>query len=189
MKDGKPVDIAANIVFPFRVKDDQGKVAGREIPGPAVSELAIYPADASGKKTLAGGLPDPQRSRSARYASRPRSTCRRWSRRGRSTVRVEAVSPRGAEVAVFEDTRSIAAKATSLPVPFSFPIGAGWEDGVWMLRFQVDKAERRDGPVLARAQSGPVRLRGGVEAGSEDELSAFGCQLSARRFLGLRADG
>jgi hypothetical protein len=34
---------------------------------------------------------------------------------------------------------TVPAKGTVVKAPFSAPIGKAWEDGIWMLRFQVDK--------------------------------------------------
>jgi len=138
MKNGQPIDIAANIVFPFRLRDDKGKVVGRDLPGPALSELAIFPADASGKKSDPEGFPirhgsDP-RLRVEASIDVPAAEAAR-----KVTVRVEAVSPKGRRVAVYEDTHPVAANATQIRFPFSSAIGGDWEDGIWMLRFQVDK--------------------------------------------------
>ncbi len=150
MKDGKPIDIAANIVFPFRIKDDKGAVAGHAIPGPALSELAVFPADSSGKKSAPEGFAirnggDPRLRVEAAIDLPPVDSARKV------TVSAEAVSPKGAKVPVYEDTRSLAAKAASLPVVFTAPVGRDWEDGIWMLRFRVDKANAGTGQFwLAR---------------------------------------
>jgi len=138
LKNGQPIDIAANIVFPFRLRDEKGKLAGRDIPGPVLSELAIFPADAAGKKSAPEGFPirhgaDP-RLRVEAAMDVPAAEAPR-----KITVRVEAVSPKGRRVAVFEDTLSVAANATQIRLPFSAAIGSDWDDGIWMLRFQADK--------------------------------------------------
>ena len=138
LKDGKPIDIAANIVFPFRIKDDAGKSAGRELPGPALSELSIYPADASGRKAAPEGFP----IRSAPGA-RVRVECAielpPIAAARKVTLKAEAVSPTGRRYPVFEDLRPLAAKDASVRLTFSAPVGRDWEDGIWMVRFQVDK--------------------------------------------------
>ena len=137
LKNGQPIDIAANIVFPFRVRDDQGKASGF-LPGPVLSELAIFPADASGKKTAPEGFPikkgvDPRLRIEASIDLPPVESARRVA------VLVEAVSPTGAKSTVFEDSMTVPGKGTSIKTPFSVPVGKGWEDGIWMLRFQIDK--------------------------------------------------
>lgn len=150
LKNGRPIDIAANIVFPFRIRDDKGKTAGREIPGPAIRELAIFPADAVGRKTAPEGFPirqgaDPRLRVEAAMdvpaVERPRKI----------TVRVEAVSPTGRHVPVFEDALSVPGKGTEIKLPFSVAIGRDWEDGIWMLRFRADKSNAGTGQFwLAR---------------------------------------
>jgi TonB family protein len=150
LKNGQPIEIAANIVFPFRLKDDKGKAAGHEIPGPAISELAIYPADAAGKKSAPEGFPirlgaDPRLRVEAGMDVPPRDAARKI------TVRVDAVSPKGQRIPVFEDTLSVPAKGTQVKLPFSVRIGPDWADGVWMLRFQADKQNAGTGQFwLAR---------------------------------------
>jgi len=137
LKNGQPIDIAANIVFPFRVRDDSGKASGF-LPGPALSELAIYPADASGRKSAPEGFPikkgvDPKLRVEASVDLPPVESARKVA------VRVEAVSPTGQKSSVFEDSVTVLAKGTSFKTPFSVPVGKAWEDGIWMLRFQIDK--------------------------------------------------
>ncbi len=139
LKNGQPIDIAANIVFPFHIKDDKGKTAGHEIPGPALAELAVFPADASGKKTAPEGFAlrqggDP-RVRVETAIDLPAIEAAR-----KLNVRVEAVSPKGKTYPVFEDAFPVAAKGTQVRFSFSAPIGRDWEDGVWMLRFKADKS-------------------------------------------------
>jgi hypothetical protein len=138
LKDGRPIDIAANIVFPFRIKDEQGKATGRELPGPALSELAVFPADAAGKKTAPEGFAirqggDPRLRVEAAIDVAPLENPRKL------TVRVEAVSPAGKAFPVFEDALAVPGKGTQVKISFSAPIGRDWEDGVWMLRFKGDK--------------------------------------------------
>jgi Gram-negative bacterial TonB protein C-terminal len=137
LRNGQPIDIAANIIFPFRVRDDKGNASGF-LPGPALSELAIFPADASGKKIAPEGFPikkgvDPRLRVEASIDLPPVASARRV------TVRVDAVSPSGLKSTIFEDSMTVAAKGTSVKVPFTASIGKAWEDGIWMLRFQVDK--------------------------------------------------
>jgi len=150
LRDGQPIDIAANIVFPFRIKNEKGEPAGHEIPGPAISELAVFPADAAGKKTAPEGFPirqgrDPRLHVEASIEVGPADVIRKV------TVHVDAVSPKGDHATVFEDARPIPARATQIKLPFSAAIGRDWEDGVWMLRFKVDKRDAGTGQFwLAR---------------------------------------
>jgi hypothetical protein len=150
LKDGKPVDIAANIVFPFRIRDEAGKSAGRELPGPALSELAVFPADAGGRKTAPEGFPlraaAGSRVRAEFAIDVPALPAAR-----KVTVKAEAVSPTGKRVPVFEDVRALKPREGQLRATFSAPVGADWEDGVWMIRFQVDKRQAGTGQFwLAR---------------------------------------
>jgi TonB family protein len=144
LKDGKPVEIAANIVFPFRIKDDKGQLAGHALPGPALSELAVFPAGASGNRSAPEGFAirtgaDPRARVEAMLELPPADAAKKV------LVHVDAVSPSGRSTAVYEDTRPLAAKAVQIPLVFSFPIGRDWEDGIWMLRFRVDKGNAGTG--------------------------------------------
>ncbi len=149
-RNGLPIDIAANLVFPFRIKDGKGQMAGREIPGPALTELAVFPADAAGKKTAPEGFPirqggDPRLRVEAAIDVAP------VQRQRQVTVRVVAVSPQGRRIPVFEDAKPVPAKGTQIKLPFSAAVGRDWEDGIWMLRFQADKREAGTGQFwLAR---------------------------------------
>lgn len=138
LKNGRPIDIAANIVFPFRMKNEQGKDAGRELPGPALSELAVFPADAAGKRAAPEGFPirqggDPRLRVEAAIDVPPMENARKL------LVRVEAVSPNGKAFPVYEDQLPLPANGARARVEFSAPIGRDWEDGIWMLRFKGDK--------------------------------------------------
>ena len=109
LKDGKPIEIAANIVCRSGSRTTRGRPPAARSRARPISELAIYPADASGKKTRAGGLPDPTRRRPARCASRPRSTSRRsGAARKVDGARRGGLSPTGEASPVFEDTLSVA---------------------------------------------------------------------------------
>lgn len=138
LKDGRPIDIAANIVFPFRLRDDKGQLAGHEIPGPALSELAVFPADATGRKSAPEGFPIRQGADPRLHVEASLDLPAMEGER-RITVRVEAVSPKGRRIPVYEDTLKVPARATGIKLPFSASVGRDWEDGIWMLRFQADK--------------------------------------------------
>ncbi|MGH9369795.1 MAG: energy transducer TonB [Thermoanaerobaculia bacterium] len=150
LKNGQPIDIAANIVFPFRIKDDQGKNAGREIPSPALSELAIFPADFYGMKSAPEGFPirlgaDPRLRVEIKIDLPPVENARDV------TIIVEAVSPTGRHVPVYEDKSKVPAKGPHTMHIFSVAVGKDWEEGIWMLRFQADKRNAGTGQFwLAR---------------------------------------
>ena len=54
------------------------------------------------------------------------------------TVKVEAVSPAGRRIPVFQPPLAVPALATEVSFPVVAQIGTDWEDGVWILRFAVD---------------------------------------------------
>jgi Gram-negative bacterial TonB protein C-terminal len=150
LADGQPIEIAANIVFPFRIKDEKGKVAGRELLGPAISDLALFPADASGKRSAPEGFP-------LRKGSDPRVRVEATldlpavDKARTLPYKVEAISPARKRTTVYEGTVSVARKQTSVPLRFHVPVSADWEDGVWLLRVSVDGADAGGGQFwLAR---------------------------------------
>jgi hypothetical protein len=150
LADGQPIEIAANIVFPFRIKDEKGKLAGRELLGPAISDLALFPADASGKRTAPEGFPlrkgsDPRVRVEATLDLPAVDTARTLP------YKVEAISPARKRTTVYEGAVSVARKQTSVPLRFHVPVNANWEDGVWLLRVSVDGADAGGGQFwLAR---------------------------------------
>jgi TonB family protein len=148
--DGKPIDIAANIVFPFRIRDEKGQIVGYEISGPALHDLAVFPADASGRKTAPEGFPihkgADQRMRVEAALDLPRLPAAR-----KVPVQAEAVSPGGRRVPAYRDSILVPAKTTEVKLPFSVPIGDDWEDGVWKIQFTADGAPAGTGQFwLAR---------------------------------------
>jgi TonB-like protein len=150
LQDGQPIEIAANIVFPFRIKDEKGKLAGRELLGPAISDLALFPADASGKRTAPEGFPV---RKGADPTVRAEATLDLPAVDKARTLpfKVEAISPARKRTTVSEATVSVARKQASVPLRFHVPISADWEDGVWLLRVSVDGADAGGGQFwLAR---------------------------------------
>ena len=153
LRDGQPIEIAANIVFPFRVRDEKGKLVGKELARPIFRELAIFPADGSGAKSAPEGFPirrgaDPRLRVEAvlDVAARPAPR--------RIPFRADAISPSGRRVAVFEDSVAVPPGRTEARLAFSATIGPDWEDGIWMLRFSADGAEAGKGQFwLARDPS------------------------------------
>lgn len=133
LKDGKPIELPLNAGVRFRVL---GGTRGR-IPLPILGDLAIFPADASGAKTAPDGFPLRKGQDAALRAEadldvppseQPRTL----------TVRVEAVSPKGRKLPVFQPPLAVPALATEVKFPVVAPIGADWEDGVWLLLFTID---------------------------------------------------
>jgi periplasmic protein TonB len=139
-RDGKPIEIAANIGMRFRL---EGKNHG-EITRPILGDLAVFPADASGKSKAPEGFPirrgaDPRLRVEAVLDVSPDPKPRKVN------VTVEAVSPRGRRVLIHEELVSVNPKAAEVKIPFTPAVGADWEDGVWLLRFQADAKDAGGG--------------------------------------------
>jgi TonB family protein len=135
LRDGKPVEIALNVGVRFRV---QGEERGL-IPAPILGDLAISPADASGKQTAPEGFPlrkgrDEALRAEALLDVPPNIQARTLG------VRVEAKSPSGKRIAIFQPPVTVPARATEVKIPVVAKVGSDWEEGVWMLRFTVDGA-------------------------------------------------
>ena len=135
-RDGKPVEIAANIGVRFR---REGPKRG-EIPSPILGDIAISPADETGKRTAPEGFPirrgrDPALRAEVLLDVPPRVQARTLA------VRVEAKSPSGRRVAIFQPPVAVPARATEVKIPVVTKIGSDWEEGVWMLRFTVEGAQ------------------------------------------------
>lgn len=133
MKDGKPIEIFANVGVRFRI---QGEKRGH-IDLPILGDIAISPADASGRKTAPEGFPiqrgkDPALRAEALLDLPPSGEARTL------TVRVEVVSSKGRKIAIFQPPVAVAAGATEVRIPVVAQIGKDWEDGVWALQFTVD---------------------------------------------------
>lgn len=140
MSGGKPIEIAANLALRFRLQGDkQG-----EIPSPILGDLAVFPADAAGKSTAPDGFPihrgaDPKIRVEAVLDVAPDAKPRTFP------VTVEARSPLGNKVVVFQQNVSVKPKAAEAKIQFSTPVASNWDDGVWLLRFVVDKTEAGGG--------------------------------------------
>ena len=141
MKEGKPVEIAANIGMRFRLQ-----VPGRhgQIPRPMLGNLDVSPADANGRATAPEGFPvrsgaDPKLVANALLDVSLNPTARSVA------LRVEAWSPSGRRFPVFSQALFVPANSTELNIPVVAPVGSDWEDGVWMLRFFVDDADAGGG--------------------------------------------
>jgi TonB family protein len=133
VKDGKPIEIFANVGVRFRLQNDKRGA----IPQPILGDIAISPADASGRATAPEGFPiqkgkDPGLRAEAVLDVPPGEETRTLA------VRVEAMSPTGKRFPVFQPPVSVPAKATSVKVPVVAKLGDDWEEGVWVLLFTVE---------------------------------------------------
>lgn len=139
-RDGKPVDIAANIGVRFRLKIEKRGA----VPQPILGDLPVFPADATGRKTGPEGFPirlgfDPKLRAEAILDVDPQPSARKMK------VRVEATSPLGRPYILFENTVAVPAKAADVKIPIVASVGTDWPEGVWILRFSVDAKEAGGG--------------------------------------------
>lgn len=135
VRDGKPAEVFLNVAVRFRI---EGEKRGK-LEAPILGDVAISPADASGRKTAPEGFPirrgqDPALRAEALLDIPPSAGARTV------TVKVEAVSPKGKRVPVFQPPVAVPANATEVRIPVVARIGPDWEEGVWMLRFTLDGA-------------------------------------------------
>ena len=133
LRDGKPVEVFANVGVRFRMEGDKRG----HLEAPILGDVAISPADASGRKSAPEGFPirrgqDPALRAEALLDIPPNAGARTM------TVRVEAVSPKGKRVPVFQPPVAVPANATEVRFPVVVQVGPDWEEGVWMLRFTLD---------------------------------------------------
>lgn len=145
-RDGKPVEIAANVGVRFRLKSERRGM----IPQPILGDLPVYPADASGNRTAPEGFPirlgvDPKVRAEAVLDVEPQPKARSIR------VRIEATSPAGKPYILFESSIPVPPKATEVRVPAVATVGADWPEGVWILRFLADGKDAGGGQFwLAR---------------------------------------
>jgi len=140
LRDGKPIEIALNAGVRFRVSGDK---RGR-IPMPTLGDLAVFPADAAGTKTAPEGFPL-RKGKDAALRAEALLDVPPADQARTLTVKVEAVSPTGRRVAVFQPPLAVPAKAVEVNFPVVSPVGTDWEEGVWMLHFSVDGQNAGDG--------------------------------------------
>ncbi|MEP6801136.1 MAG: energy transducer TonB [Acidobacteriota bacterium] len=131
-RNGKPIDSAVNIGIRFRL---DGK-KHNEIPRPTLGDLAVFAADASGKRAAPDGIPlrrgtDPRLRVEAVVDVTPAEKASKLA------LRAEAISPKNRRIAIWNGTVNVPARAASVSVPFSAPIGADWEDGIWQVQLAV----------------------------------------------------
>lgn len=139
-RDGKPVDIAANIGVRFRLKIEKRGA----VPQPILGDLPVFPADATGRKTGPEGFPirlgfDPKLRAEAVLDVDPQPKARQMK------VRVEATSPLGRPYIFFEKAVAVPANAADVKIPIVASVAADWPEGVWIMRFSVDAREAGGG--------------------------------------------
>ena len=133
LRDGKPIELFLNAATRFRIPGDRRG----DVPWPILGDLAIQPADASGKATAPDGFPlrlgkDPALRADAVLDVPPIPAARTLG------MKVEARSPSGKMISVFQPPVAVAANAAEVKIPVVVPIGSDWEEGVWGLLFTVD---------------------------------------------------
>lgn len=139
-RDGRPVDIAANIGVRFRLKIEKRGA----VPQPIIGDLPVFPADATGRKTGPEGFPirlgfDPKLRAEAVLDVDPQPKARKIK------VRVEATSPLSRPYIFFEGTVTVPPKAADITIPVVASVGADWPEGVWIMRFSADAKEAGGG--------------------------------------------
>lgn len=145
-RDGRPVQIAANIALRFRLQNEQRGTIAR----PTLGDLAVFPADAAGNRIAPEGFPlrrgtDPRLRTEAILDVTPSSKSHSYP------IKVVAVSPAGRRIAVYDSSIPVAPRKSEARIPFSVKIAPDWEDGVWLLRFTVDGSDAGGGQFwLAR---------------------------------------
>ncbi len=134
-RDGKPVEIFANIGVRFRI---QGEKHG-QISAPILGDIAISPADESGNRTAPEGFPI-RRGRDPALRAEALLDVPASGQDRTLAVRVETISPSGKRSPVFQPPVAVPAGAAEVRIPVVLRIGAEWEEGVWMLHFTVGGA-------------------------------------------------
>ncbi len=132
-RDGQPIDIFLNAAVRFRISSDRRG----DVPQPILGDLAILPADSSGKATAPEGFPirlgkDPALRAEAVLDVPPSPAARTLS------VRVETRSPSGKMASVFQPPVLVPANAADVKIPVVVRVGPDWEEGVWGLLFTVE---------------------------------------------------
>jgi TonB family protein len=141
LHNGKAVEIAANIGMRFRFDSPQRG----QIFSPMVGDLPVFPADASGNRAAPEGFPirpgaDPK------LRVEPVLDVSPGPARA-VKVHVDAVSPRGRRVALFDRLVDVRAGAADVSFPFSAPVGGDWDEGIWLIHVVADGADVGGGQV------------------------------------------
>lgn len=147
-KDGKPVEIAANIGMRFRLQLPERR---GQIPRPMLGNIDVSPADDNGRPTAPEGFPI-RKGVDRKILANALLDVSLNPGAHSLPLHVEAWSPGGRRLAVYDAPLLVPANATELTVPVAVPVGADWEDGVWMLRFFLADADAGGGQFwLARS--------------------------------------
>ncbi|MFY9552319.1 MAG: energy transducer TonB [Thermoanaerobaculia bacterium] len=133
LRDGKAIEIPLNAGVRFRKTGSERGV----IPVPILGDLAVYPADASGARTAPDAFPirrgkDPALRAEALLDVPPSEQPRTM------TIRVEAISPKGKRIPIFQPPLAVPALATEVKFPVVARVGSDWDEGVWILTFTAD---------------------------------------------------
>jgi TonB family protein len=132
MRDGQPIEIPLNAAVRFRKTGPQRGL----IPLPILGDLAVYPADASGAKAAPDGFPIRKGKDPALRAEVVLDVAPQQPRI--IAVKVEAISPSGKAIPIFQPPLAVPGLATEVTFPVVAQIGPDWEEGVWILRFTAD---------------------------------------------------
>ena len=133
LRDGKPIEVPLNAAARFRMT---GGGRGR-IPAPILGDFAVYPADASGAKTAPDGFPL-RKGKDAALRAEVAIDVPPAEELRTLTVNVEAISPKGRKIPVFQPPVAIPALSTGVTIPVVARVGPDWEEGVWILRITAD---------------------------------------------------
>jgi hypothetical protein len=132
-RDGRPIEIFANVGIRFRLQ-----TAHRgEIPQPILGDLSVSPADARGRSTAPDGFPI-RRGRDAGLRAEAQVDVPPQPELRTATVKIEAISPGGKRIPIFQPPVAVAAGATEVKISVMTPVSEDWEEGVWMLVFLFD---------------------------------------------------
>ncbi|HEY6928361.1 MAG TPA: energy transducer TonB [Thermoanaerobaculia bacterium] len=140
MRDGKPVDIAANIAVRFRL---QSNVRG-QIARPILGDLSVLPANDSGKASAPEGFPI-QRGGNPRLRVEAELDISPDAKAREVDTIAEAVSPKGRRVKIFQGAVKVKPGQQETKFAFDAPVGKDWEDGVWKLQFTANGADAGSG--------------------------------------------
>jgi hypothetical protein len=132
-RDGRPIEICANVGIRFRLQT----VHRGQIPQPILGDLSVTPADARGRSTAPDGFPI-RRGRDAGLRAEAQIDVPPQPEVRTATVKVEAISPGGKRIPIFQPPVAVAAGATEVKISVMTPVSEDWEEGVWMLVFVFD---------------------------------------------------
>jgi len=139
-RDGKPVDIAANIGVRFRL---QSNVRG-QIARPILGDLSVLPADATGKASAPEGFPI-QRGGNPRVRVEAVLDISPDAKARDVDTIAEAVSPKGRRIKIFQGLVKVKPGQQEAKFAFDAPVGKDWEDGVWKVQFTASGGDAGGG--------------------------------------------